>query len=163
MAEGLAVGIEAVFRPGPGIFDLGQVVGIGEQPRVAQHGIALARLADVEIAREHGAFTAAHRPDLVQHQPAAFDLGPFALVVGVQGEEPEPLPGLAVEETPPAADADILGVPALVRARGVLGEPEMARVEQFETVALVEHDRVFARLGAVVAPDAGVSVAGQRP
>ena len=30
----------------------------------------------------------------------------------------------------------------------------MARVEQFETLALVEHHGVFARLGAVVTPDA---------
>ena len=163
VAEGLAVGIEAVLRAGPGVFDLRQVERVVQQPRVVEHGVALARLADVEIAREHGAFAAAHRADLVERQPAALGLRTLAFVVGVQREEPETLLGLAVEETPPAADADILGVPAPVRARGLLGEPEMARVEQFETLTLVKHDGVFARLGAVVTPDARVAVTRQRP
>ena len=37
----------------------------------------------------------------------------------------------------------------------------MTRVEQFETVALVEHDGVLACLGAVVTTDTGVAVAGK--
>ena len=163
VAEGLAVGVEAVLRAGPGVFDLRQVERVVQQSRAAEHGVTLARLADVEIAREHGPLAAAHGLDLIEDQAAALGLRTLALVVGVQGEEPEAFLGFAVEETAPAADANVLGVPAPVRTRGVLGEPEMARVEQFEAVALVEDDRVFARLGAVVAAHARVAVAGQRP
>ena len=61
-----------VLRSGSKPFSV-PVSGIAESPpgrnasysksRIAQHGVALARFADVEIAREHGALAAAHRPN----------------------------------------------------------------------------------------------------
>ena len=80
----------------------------------------------------------------------------------MEREEPEPLAARPIEEPAPAADADIFGIPALARMRGFLRKPEMPRVEQLETVFLVEHRRIFARLGPVVASDAGVAVTGKR-
>lgn len=161
-AEGLDVGVEPVFGARFGIADFGRVVGVGQDAGVAQDRIAPARLAHVEVAREDDPLAAAQLFDLRQYQAAALGLSLFAAVVGVGGEEPEPLTALSVIEPAPCADADVFGVPALAGLRGVFGEPEMARIEQSEAAALVEDRGVFAACGPVVASDADVIVAGQR-
>ena len=161
-AVGFQRGVEIVERPVRGIASGRGFIRIGQYPRGGEGRIDGVVLVDVEIAREdHELPGAAHFADLRDDQFGALLARPDTDVIHMQVEEPEPAPGLPVQEMPPCANAGQRGVPPLVGTVGNFREPEMAFVQQPETLLFIEYGGIFAFGLAVVAPHADIGIVGK--
>ena len=136
-AVGLQRRVEAVERTVRGVASSGGLVRIGQNARRDKGRIDMIVLVDVKVpGQDHELFGFAHFADLRHHQLGALLAGLHPDMVHMQVEEPEAALGLQVEEMAPRADARQRGVPALVRTVGDLRKPEMAIVQQAETLLL---------------------------